>query len=853
MTENAQKYRLPRTVIPHRYQIEITPDLAAETFKGLLRVDVEISHNTDHIIMNAVNLTLSDVVMTASTGESYPGTVIYEREYERVRLEFAGELTPGLWTLALAFDGQLGHDLRGFYVTTVKQKNGETLVIASTQCEATDARRIFPCWDEPDFKATFAITLVVDADLTALSNAQEVSSIVDEAGKRHVQFAETIPMSTYLVALIVGPFELTEPEAGHRIPVRVAARPGFSALTGYAHTSAVNALNFFEHYFDIPYPGDKLDHVAIPDFAAGAMENLGCITYREEALLIDPVQSSPMEKMEVVSTIAHETAHMWFGDMVTMRWWNGLWLNEAFATFMQLLATDSLHPEWDVWTNFGVHRAYAFKIDGLASTRPIEYPVVSPADAQGMFDVLTYEKGASVLRMMEQYLSPEVFRQGVKAYLNRYRYGNTETQDLWNSLEVVSGQPIREVMESWVFQGGYPLVRATWNHERHELVLTQKPFRYDGEGTGTWKVPMVLGIHTRTTDLSQSLLLGPGSLSVAVDEDMEWLMVNRGGWGFYRVAYDEVLWQRLMAALPEMTALERISLADDIWAEVLADEVPLAQAVQLWHSLEDETEPDVWNLIFSHMMLLDRIADDKGRQLLAKLVNEVAGPLFQRLGWTPRDDEDIKTGRLRAQMVRMLGTLGANEAVRSEAKARLTAHFQGQTSLSPDLISAVVDVVAHNGGEHEWEEMYRHFKEAHTPQDAERYLMALGKFPDPALMTRTFSLCLSKEVRIQDGLYAIGQGLQNRQVADTTWTLLENEWDAVTAKFPSYMMHPVVYALPTIIDDSLAERTIQWFKAHPLPEMARQLEQTMELQRVHRHFAHRVKGHLANILRSSRA
>ncbi|WP_053959366.1 M1 family metallopeptidase [Sulfobacillus thermosulfidooxidans] len=848
MTENAQQYRLPRTVIPHRYQIEITPNLTTETFQGLLRVEVEISSETHSIIMNAVDLSLSDVVIMAKTGENYPGTVSYEPEYERVKLEFASLLTPGSWTLSLAFEGHLGHDLRGFYVTTVKQENGESVVIASTQCEATDARRIFPCWDEPDFKAVFAITLVVDADLTALSNAQEVSSVVDEAGKRHVQFADTIPMSTYLVALIVGPLELTDPEPGQRIPLRVAARPGFSSLTSYAQAQAVNALNFFEQYFDIPYPGDKLDHVAIPDFAAGAMENLGCITYREEALLIDPAHSSPMEKLQVVGTIAHETAHMWFGDMVTMRWWNGLWLNEAFATFMQLLATDSLHPEWDVWTNFGVHRSYAFKIDGLASTRPIEYPVISPADAQGMFDVLTYEKGASVLRMMEQYLSPDVFRQGVKAYLTRYRFANTETQDLWNSLEAVSGQPVRQVMESWVFQGGYPLVRAQWNEKNQEIVLSQKPFRYEGEGTGTWQVPVVLGIHTRTDDVAKPVLLGSKSISMTVPNDVEWIMVNRGGYGFYRVAYDESLWKRLMGALRQMTPLERLTLADDIWAEVLANEVPLSQAVQLWHTLVDEDEPDVWSLVSGHMMLVDHIADDSGQKALQALVNHVAGPLFQQLGWTAQEEEDIKMGRLRAQLVRILGTLGANEMVRSEAKARLDAHFQGHESLSPDLISAVVDVVASNGGEKEWESMYEHFKQATTPQDAERYLMALGKFPDPALMVRTFSLCLSPEVRIQDGLYAIGQGLHTRQVQETTWTLLEDHWDKVTAKFPSYMMHPVVYALPSIIDDSLAERTVQWFKAHPLPEMARQLEQTMELQRVHRNFAHRVKGHLASIV-----
>ena len=357
--------------------------------------------------------------------------------------------------MSLRFRGCLNDKLRGFYRSTFTDDDGVEQVIATTQFEATDARRAFPCWDEPDLKAVFAITLVVDDDLHAVSNAAiESDEVLD--GQRRVRFADTMTMSTYLVAFIVGPLEVTEPVDVDGTPLRLVCPPGKLHLTAFALEVAEFSLRYFADYFGIPYPGDKIDLVAIPDFAFGAMENLGCVTFRETLLLVDPEHATQAELQNVADVIAHELAHMWFGDLVTMKWWNGIWLNEAFATFMEMKATDAFRPEWERWVSFGLARSTAFDTDALQTTRPIEYPVVSPADAEGMFDVLTYEKGAAVVRMLEQYLGEDAFRAGIRHYLANHQYGNTETTDLWDAIEEATGEPVRRIMDSWIFQGGHP-------------------------------------------------------------------------------------------------------------------------------------------------------------------------------------------------------------------------------------------------------------------------------------------------------------------------------------------------------------------------------------------------------------
>ena len=451
-------YRLPRTVVPSRYDLRLEPDLTAFTFAGEVTIALSVNEATSEVFLNAIELSL-DRAEVVNGPTTLAATVMMDALTERARLTFPAELAPGAWQLRISFRGILNDKLHGFYRSTYKDDTGKTHIIAATQFEATDARRCFPCWDEPNFKAVFASTLVVDPGLVALSNTSIQEQRV-EKGKNVVRFADTVPMSTYLVAYVIGELEATDPVSAAGAPLRVWCTPGKKRLSKIGQDIGAFSLKFYADYYGQPYPGDKLDLIAIPDFAAGAMENLGAITFRETALLVDEAGATHAELERVADVVAHENAHMWFGDLVTMSWWNGLWLNEAFATFLEMVAVDAWKPEWQRWTTFGVSRSAAMTVDGLHSTRPIEFPVQAPKDADAMIDVLTYEKGASVLRMLEQYLTPEVFRAGVRLYLERHKFGNTETGDLWSALGAASKQAIPEIMDGWVFSAGYPLVTA---------------------------------------------------------------------------------------------------------------------------------------------------------------------------------------------------------------------------------------------------------------------------------------------------------------------------------------------------------------------------------------------------------
>ncbi len=439
--QTLDRFRLPRTVVPSRYDLSIQPDLAAATFSGSEDVVITVHDTVEAIVVNAVELSIDDGWVVDEDGRRIAITdVRLDEETQRAVLTLAEPVAPGDWILHLAFRGILNDQLKGFYRSTYKDEDGVTHTIATTQFESDDARAAFPCWDEPDFKAVFGITLVVPDQLAAISNGPEVERQALDDGLVRVRFADTMVMSTYLVAFVVGRLELTEPVEVDGIPVRVAHVPGKAHLASFAVEAAVFSLRFFRDYYDIPYPDAKVDMIALPDFAQGAMENTGCITYRESLLLVDPDHATQPELENIADVVAHELAHQWFGNLVTMRWWNGIWLNEAFATFMALLTIDAMRPDWERWSAFARYNTAAKEVDALHSTRAIEYPVHSPDDTSDMFDVLTYQKGAAILRMLEQYLGADRFRDGIRTYLKKHEYGNTETHDLWDAIEEATGR-----------------------------------------------------------------------------------------------------------------------------------------------------------------------------------------------------------------------------------------------------------------------------------------------------------------------------------------------------------------------------------------------------------------------------
>src|SRR3954451_10784375 len=411
-------YRLPRSVTPAHYAIELRLDPEAPAFDGTEDVSITVHEPVTEIAMNGKEVTIHAGTVIAADGATVEiAKAVPDPSAGRITLELPGELAPGDYTLRLSFTGRLSDLMEGMYRSRFTDDGGQDHVIITTHLEATDARRNFPRWREPDLKASVQMTLVVPDGLTALTNTPETGREPADAGFTRVRFERSMVMSTYLVCVVVGGLGLTEPSFAGPTPIRVACRPDRLHLASYANEVAAYALDWFGEYYAIPYPERKLDQAAIPDFAQGAMENTGLVTYRETLLLLDPALASYVEQLDVPETIAHELAHMWFGDLVTMRWWNGIWLNEAFATFMEIACCDAFRPDWLRWTTFSLERSAAFETDSLDSTRSVEFPVEAPEDCDGMFDVLTYQKGGSLLRMLEQYLGVEGFRQGISLYL----------------------------------------------------------------------------------------------------------------------------------------------------------------------------------------------------------------------------------------------------------------------------------------------------------------------------------------------------------------------------------------------------------------------------------------------------
>ena len=772
---------------------------------------------------------------------------------ERATFTLAGPLAAGPATLRCRFAGILNDKLRGFYRSTFVDESGATRTIATTQMEATDARRAFPCWDEPDRKAVFTVTLVVDADLTAVSNGP-VATETREGPRRRVVFAPTMKMSTYLVAFVVGPLEATEPLDVDGVAVRVVHAPGKAHLSAYSLEVAAHALRFFTAYFGIDYPAEKLDLVAIPDFAFGAMENLGCVTFRETALLIDEARAARTELERVALVVAHEIAHMWFGDLVTMRWWEGIWLNEAFATFMETICVDAFRPGWEIWVSFGLGREAAMALDDLHATRPIEYPVGSPEEADGMFDLLTYQKGGSVLRMLEQYLGPEVFRDGVRQYLATHAYANTVTTDLWDALEEVSGEPVRSVMDSWILQGGHPLVAVGPD------TLTQEPFAAGPAPVGTpsaigdrWQVPVLVRALPGAADAPAGpalrLLLGPEPLALPpMPPGPAVGVVNAGGWGAYRTAYAGEHLARLTARLGELATLERFNLLADTWALVLAGRSPLEHFVALGAGLGDDADPSTWTVLTAALGLCDRVVAEGDRPAVAAGARALLGPRFAALGWEAAPGEGERLGSLRALLLGALATIGDDPPVQAEARRRFDAVGAGR-GLDPDLEAAVLAAVAQQRRVEDYEAVLARYREPATPQEELRSLHALAAFPDEALALRTFELARSDEVRTQNAPYLIAVLLGNRVGGPAVWARVTEHWAELLARFPlnshSRMLEG---ARGLCADPALAAAVTRFLTEHPVQHAPRTVTQMLERLAVNVAFGQRERPRLAAVL-----
>ncbi len=845
MTDDQARFRLPRSVTPSRYDISLEPDLDAGTFTGSEDIAVTVHEPVTEIVLNVKEL---DVIGGSLAGPEGAAVQIQkflvDADAERLTLELAEEAAPGEWTLHLDFRGTLNDRMIGFYRSKYQDDDGSEHVIATSHFEATDARMAFPCWDEPDLKAVFGVELIVPSGLTALSNGSQVSARPTQEGKVRVRFGDTMPMSTYLACFVVGQLSLTEPRDAMGTPVRVACRPGKEHLTDFALECGVFSLNWFSDYYGIPYPDAKVDHVAIPDFAQGAMENLGCITYREQLLLLDGDSSTLTEKLDVAETVAHEVAHMWFGDLVTMRWWNGIWLNEAFATFMEYLAVDAMRPEWRVWDSFARQCSNALETDSLESTRPIEYPVSSPDEASGMFDILTYTKGGALLRMLEQWLGPDRFRDGIRRYLSKHAYGNTETHDLWDAIEEETGEPVRRVMDAWISQKGHPAVSVSLDGD--SIRFEQRRFVPSNPDDPTrWPIPLVIRQTIADEQRVDRVLIEPEGLSLPMLGSEATVVANADTATFVRVFYDQALASRLIERPSQtLTAVERQSFVDNAWAAVVAGQASASSFIDLVAGLGDETDPSVWQAIIAGLGWCDRFVEDSPREAFRAWVRQLVGSALERVGWSPSPDESDLDKDLRGDLIRAIGVLGDDRQTQTTAREVEAAWTAGQ-AMDAAVGAAAVDVVAAVGDVQDYERYWALVKDAATPQEQSRRRQALTRFTDPGLMERTLSAALTDDIRPQDAPFLLARSLANRDMGAQAWRFVAQRWDDITARIAPSNVISLPAGARYITDPDLVPEIQAFFQEHDIPQSHLMLVQFMERQRVFARLHARAAAELA--------
>ena len=834
MTTPADSYRLPRTVIPRRYDLRMAPDLEKFTFQGTVVVQVEIAEPVTEFVLNAVDLQIEKATVVGPDGTRQRGAVGYQTELQRAVITTEELCPPGAATLTMTFTGTLNDQLHGFYRSTFTDVDGVEQVIATTQFEATDARRAFPCWDEPDFKAVFGVTLVTPDHLAAFSNSPEICRTPAGAATTAITFSDTIPMSTYLLAFVIGDFEATQPVDVDGVEVRIVAPRGKLHLTGYAAECAVFCLRYFSSYYGIPYPGEKIDHLAVPDFAFGAMENLGCIIYRETALLTDPEVATTAELGRILDVVAHELAHMWFGDLVTMRWWNGIWLNEAFASFMEMKAAHAMRPEWKRWLSFaGLERPWAYGVDCLATTRPVEFKVESPEEAHEMFDALTYGKGSAVLRMMEQYLGEQTFREGVGNYLLAHSYGNTDTSDLWESLDQASGDPVGEIMDTWILQEGYPLLEV--GDKGRDIQITQRRHLKIPQTDHTrWRIPAQIRGETDRGAFRFKSLLADRRSTVALEGGPAWITANGGGHGFYRVGYSTPLREALLAHLEQLDDLERFCLIDDAWALVESGEMSAAAYLGMATAYRKETEFVIWSSVLGGLGAMHHhLVADHVEAPFSQMVMDMLTPTLTRLGWTPDSDDSDLTRQLRGLVLGGAGRLAGHPDYVARSEELFETWLPDPHRVDPEVAEACLFTVAAHGHDHTYERLFSLYQDQDSPQEKLRLLRALTFVETKAAVDATVEAVLDGTIRNQDAAWVVGWLFRRKRTGPYAWDRARQVWDELVSSVPPMTTRYLVDSVHLLSDPGVCDQVIAFLSEADLPEAQKATDQALERLRAY--------------------
>ncbi|GIW44662.1 MAG: aminopeptidase [Candidatus Binatia bacterium] len=844
-----KNFRLPRNIWPRRYGLRIEADLEQWRYRGSVQVDVHVTEPTTRVYLHAADLVIERAQAFWGGTWHEAQKITRDEDAEAIALEFPAPLPSGSARLDLAFRGEILDRLRGFYRS---EKDGRRY--AATQFEAADARRAFPCFDEPEFKARFALTLVVPAGNVAISNGPEVSRREQPDGRVEFRFAETPPISSYLVAWCMGPFEPT-PIAftPTGVPVRVWLPRGMSAKGAYAQEAHVRSLAYLEEYTGIPYPYAKVDAIGVPDFEAGAMENPGAITYRLTLLAADPERAAIATRKGIFSTAAHELTHMWWGDLVTMAWWDDLWLNESFATFVGSKTTAELNPEWGFWRDFVAALQRPFQLDALVSTHPISFTVTNAKQATERFDVITYWKGAAVVRMIEHFLGPDAFRQGVRAYLQKYREANATADDFWSELSAASGQPVAQLATSWIRQPGHPVLvlRTSRSADGMTIEVEQTRFFADPERAASrtserWDIPIVWKFGTASGIQEKRVLVSSESASVHLP-GARWLYPNGGASGFYRFQLDAPALDALLPAIQTgLEAYERLNLLDNQFALMRAGRSSLTDYFRLLGGFSEETDRAVVSLLADHLGWLGlHVITDEFDSAFAQAVEKIFRPQWQALGWEARLGENDDDRLRRATVLAALGYLARAQDIRAQARERIERYWQDPTSLDPNLVSAVANVAALDGDAVLYARyLERKRQSSQDPEEEYRFLLALASFEQPELIQRTLDLALSDEVRAQDRPFLLGALLGRRKARPAAWKFVRAQWQTLSTLLDPMLLQNLIRALGQVTYEPAADEVCAFLTGHVREETRETTAQVCEQLRLDAATVRRLRAEL---------
>lgn len=828
---------LPGSVVPGNYSLRLHPDLQKFTFSGKQTIDVQVKESVKVVKMNSAEIEVSCASFLCNGASVSASSIQANAEEETLTLTFPDNLPVGQGQVQMEFTGILNDKLRGFYRSSyISSVDGTKKPIAVTQFESTDARRAFPCWDEPAFKATFDVTLVSPAHTVALSNMPANKEVM-EGDNRVTTYDRTPIMSTYLLAFIVGEFDYVEARDKNNVLIRVYTPVGKKNQGEFALDVAVKTLPFYNDYFEIPYPLPKMDLIAIPDFAAGAMENWGLVTYRETALLVDPENTSSNTKQWVALVVGHELAHQWFGNLVTMQWWTHLWLNEGFASWIEYLCVDYCFPDWQIWLQYiDMDFKRALQLDSLDNSHPIEVPVGHPEEVDEIFDAISYCKGNSVIRMLHNWLGAENFRKGLAAYLKKHQYSNTQTEDLWEALEATSQKPVNKVMSTWTGQVGYPLLTVDLVETADCVTLKIKQQKFSASGdtssTASWLVPVTVKSQSGTE--TQSYLMEGREVEIVLEgaKPGDWIKVNPNQIGLFRVRYSEEMLKRLLPAIKNqaLEASDRLGIQEDQFALAKAGYLNTAQLLTLMGSYVNERNYTVLSSIngnlselaglFSHLPCHTQFKAMR-RRIFSRILAEV--------GWEKRETEGHTDSLLRNMLI---GTLGKSDdaEVIEKCHEMFEQHIKGTKSIPADIRGSVYCTVRQRGSETEYNQLMELFQKTDLHEERDRIQRILGSGTNAELRAKTLDFALSDKVRSNDTPTVLNGCSGGHEGRAATWKFVKDKYPTFLERYSGgfLFMRLVQYTCANFTDMDMYRDVEAFFKENKAPSADRAIKQSLE-------------------------